>query len=121
MREQFGQPIGSFQAVKHRCADMAVRASAGWTQTLYASLAAQEKLADILFQTTAALLVSCDAAVRNAAANVQNHGGMGYTREVDAHHYVKLAQIFDKIAGDMRHHRRVMLALPAPDFASPEN
>jgi alkylation response protein AidB-like acyl-CoA dehydrogenase len=88
-REQFGKPIGSFQAVKHRCADMAVRAEAAgsllWLAAL--SLDTQDPGAGRLAASVKAL--ASEYAVTSAHDNVQNHGGMGFTAECSAHLYVK--------------------------------
>ncbi|MFT3754435.1 MAG: acyl-CoA dehydrogenase family protein [Pseudoxanthomonas sp.] len=99
-RQQFGQPIGAFQAVKHRCADMAVRCEAAWFQSVFAALSVQETRAGADEQVAAALLIATDAANENAAGNIQVHGGMGYTAECDAHHLVKRARVLARLAGD---------------------
>ena len=92
-REQFGQPIGGFQAVKHRCADMATRADAAVQQVRYASVAFRDAHADAALQIAAAHQVSVWAALDNAEVNVQNHGGIGFTWEHSAHRYVTRAQV----------------------------
>lgn len=96
LREQFGQPIGSFQAVKHKCADMAVRCEAAWFQSAFAALSPSDPA-----QGSAALLLASEAANENAAANVQVHGGMGYTAECVAHHLVKRARVIEHLAGSV--------------------
>ncbi|MEO3822738.1 acyl-CoA dehydrogenase family protein [Actinomadura sp. B10D3] len=88
-REQFGKPIGAFQAVKHRCAEMAVRAEAAFFQTVYAALVEDEDHDHPDFHAAAALAVARDASEHNGADNVQNHGGMGFTAEADAHLFVR--------------------------------
>lgn len=100
VREQFGAPIGSFQAVKHRCADAAVRADAATNLTSLAalSLAAGTDDADRLVDS--ALRVSADAAIRNAGDNIQNHGGIGFSSEADAHLYLKRAHVLALSIGD---------------------
>jgi alkylation response protein AidB-like acyl-CoA dehydrogenase len=114
VREQFGQAIGSFQAVKHRCADMATRASAARAQTLLGALTYAEHTGDAAFQVIAAKIVSSDAAIRNAAANIQNHGGIGFTAEVEAHHFLKRSHLFDQLGADQRALRNRLLAEKAP-------
>ena len=89
VREQFGKPIGAFQAVKHRCAEMAVRAEVAFFQTVYAALVEDEGRADAEFHAAAALVVARDAARLNAADDIQNHGGMGFTAEADPHLYAR--------------------------------
>lgn len=102
VRHQFGKPIGSFQAVKHRCADMAVRAEVARSATTYAAVSVRDGAADADFQTAVAKVLAADAYLRNSADNVQNHGGMGYTWECDAHLYVKRARAFDATLGPRR-------------------
>ena len=92
-RQQFGQPIGSFQAVKHRCADMATRAEVANCEVLYAALALQDGRDDAEFHVHAARVVSANAAIENAQINVQNHGGIGFTWEHSAHRYVTRSRI----------------------------
>ncbi|HEX3367267.1 acyl-CoA dehydrogenase family protein [Phenylobacterium sp.] len=113
-REQFGQPIGAFQAVKHRCADMAVRATAAWAQTLYAAIEADGLGRISSFQAHCAALIATDAAVRNAAANIQNHGAIGFTGEHHPHLFLKRAHVLDRILGGAAARRRRLLAAPAP-------
>jgi len=102
VRHQFGKPIGSFQAVKHRCADMAVRAEVARSATTYAAVSVRDDAPDAGFQTSVAKVLTADAYLRNSADNVQNHGGMGYTWECDAHLYVKRARAFDATLGSRR-------------------
>jgi alkylation response protein AidB-like acyl-CoA dehydrogenase len=94
-RQQFGKPIGSFQAVKHRCVDMAIRSEAAWSQTVYAALAVTNRLADGAMHATAAKLLASDAANSNAIDNIQNHGGIGFTAELDAHLYLRRARALE--------------------------
>jgi alkylation response protein AidB-like acyl-CoA dehydrogenase len=102
VRHQFGKPIGSFQAVKHRCADMAVRAEVARSATTYATVSLRDGAPDADFQAAVAKVLTADAYLRNSADNVQNHGGMGFTWECDAHLYVKRARAFDTTLGSRR-------------------
>jgi hypothetical protein len=113
-REQFGRPIGSFQAVKHRCADMAVRAEAATSLVRYAALAVVDGLPDAAFHAHAARSVAADAAVANAQVNVQNHGGIGFTWEHTAHRFVTRAQVRTRTLGDRRTHLALLMDQPAP-------
>lgn len=99
VRQQFGKPIGSFQAVKHRCADMAVRAEVARSATTYATVSVRDDAPDADFQVAVAKILAANAYVSNSADNVQNHGGMGFTWECDAHLYVKRARTFDATLG----------------------
>jgi len=93
VRVQFGVPIGSFQAVKHRCADEAVRAEAATQIVTLAALAVRDGRPDADLLWAAARSVTADHAMRNAADNIQNLGGIGYTAEHDAHLFLKRAQV----------------------------
>jgi alkylation response protein AidB-like acyl-CoA dehydrogenase len=111
-REQFGQPIGGFQAVKHRCADMAVRSEASISQVHYAALSLRDGRPDATFHVEAAAVVAARSAVDNAEINVQNHGGIGFTREHTAHRYVTRARLLAALAGGVRRHQADLLAAP---------
>ena len=91
-RVQFDRPIGSFQAVKHRCADMAFRAEAAWSQTVVAALLQAESS----FEVAAARFASSRAAIIGARENIQNHGGIGYTEEATPHLYLKRAHLIER-------------------------
>ncbi len=113
-RIQFGRPIGVNQAVKHPCADMAVRAELAWAQTTVAALAVDEGRSDAELQCLSALVVAADAAERNAAATVQVLGGMGFTFEHDANLYVKRAFLLAQLLGPVRPALRRLVLLPGP-------
>lgn len=113
IRQQFGQPIGAFQGIKHKCADMAVRCEAAWFQTVFAALTVHKGERDAAAQVAASLLLSATAAHENAAANLQVHGGIGYTAECDAHHFVKRARILERLAGGLRAQQRALLSRAA--------
>jgi alkylation response protein AidB-like acyl-CoA dehydrogenase len=99
VRQQFGKPIGTFQAIKHRCADMAVRAEVARSATTYAAVALGEREPDAARQAHVAKALAADAARLNASDTVQIHGGMGYTWEADAHFYLKRAWLLDRTFG----------------------
>jgi alkylation response protein AidB-like acyl-CoA dehydrogenase len=102
-RVQFGKPIAVFQAVKHRCADNAVRAEAAWASTVVAALRLGDvPVADAELDVAVAKIVAGDSAVRNGRDNIQNHGGMGYTFENLAHLYLKRAHVLINVLGDTR-------------------
>ncbi len=101
-RVQFGRPIGAFQAVKHRCADAALGAELCWSQTLAAVSALESAAADAEFQVLSAKLLAGEEALRAARANIQIHGGMGFTDEVDAHRLLKRAHVLHQLPEDPR-------------------
>ncbi|MFE7352600.1 acyl-CoA dehydrogenase family protein [Streptomyces sp. NPDC057543] len=84
-REQFGSPIGSFQAVKHLCAGMLVRTELA-RGAVYAAAVTADRV-----EIAGAKLLADDAAVRNARDCLQVHGGMGFTWEADVHLHLKRA------------------------------
>jgi alkylation response protein AidB-like acyl-CoA dehydrogenase len=114
VREQFGRPVGSFQALKHRCADMAVRADAAVNLTRLAALAVAAGHDDARFQAESARVMAANAALENAQINVQNHGGIGFTLEHTAHRYVTRAQVRARTAGTPFDHLAALLAAPTP-------
>ncbi|MEU4091018.1 acyl-CoA dehydrogenase family protein [Streptomyces sp. NPDC026673] len=87
IREQFGRPIGSFQAVKHLCADMLVRVEMARTAVRAAAVTGDRA------ETAAARLLADEAAVRNARDCLQIFGGMGFTWEAEVHLHIKRSWI----------------------------
>jgi alkylation response protein AidB-like acyl-CoA dehydrogenase len=86
-RVQFDRPIGSFQAVKHICADMFVRAEVARAAVDAAGVSMDPR------DVSTAKLIASEAAIANGKACIQVHGGMGFTWEVDAHLYLKRAAV----------------------------
>jgi alkylation response protein AidB-like acyl-CoA dehydrogenase len=113
-RQQFGRPIGAFQAIKHLCADMAIRSEAALCQVIFAALIQAEERGGADFHTVSAKLVAVDAALKNAASNIQVHGAIGFTAETDAHSFLKRAHVIEQLWGDTRQQRRRMLAAAFP-------
>ncbi len=107
-REQFGQPIGAFQAIKHMCADMAVRAAAADAQVRYAAVTLGHGGGD--GEIAAARLLASNAALENAKANIQIHGGMGFTAECDAHLFLKRAHLLSSLGSSRRAEERQLMA-----------
>ncbi len=100
IRQQFGRPIGSFQAIKHRCSDMFVALEASRSATYYAAWTAYEQPDDFADAAVVARLVSCEQVELAAASNLQIHGGIGFTWEHDAHLFVKRAKSSALLLGD---------------------
>lgn len=111
-RQQFGRPIGSFQAVKHHCADMAIAARCARDQVSFAAVALDDARADAQLQVECALLMSGSAALANAGENIQIHGGMGFSDEADPHLFLKRAQLLIAIAGGLEEATRRIAAVP---------
>ncbi|WP_369260242.1 acyl-CoA dehydrogenase family protein [Streptomyces sp. R35] len=92
-REQFGQPIGAFQAVKHLCAQLLVRVEVARAAVYAAAVTADP------VDVAAARLLADEAAVRGARDCLQVHGGMGFTWESDVHLFLKRAWLRTQRAG----------------------
>ncbi len=100
-REQFGKPIGAFQAVKHRCADMATRVEVLRAAVYAAGVTIDGNGVDDPARAAAvAKVLASSAAAACGKDCVQIHGGMGYTWEVDAHLFLKRAWVLDLAFGD---------------------
>ena len=98
VREQFERPIGWFQAIKHMCADMAVRAAVARSQLYYAACALDANGAQAAFHVAAAKRLADQAALDNGRANIQVHGGIGMTDEAYPHFCLKRAHLLQFIA-----------------------
>jgi alkylation response protein AidB-like acyl-CoA dehydrogenase len=114
VREQFGRPIGSFQAVKHRCADMFLRAETSHHLTALACLKLQAAAPDAALLVAAAKLKAAHAAHENSRAAIQIHGGLGFQAECDAHRFMKRAHVYDQAGGAMQVQADRLFAAPAP-------
>lgn len=113
-REQFGRAIGSFQAIKHYCAEMALRCEAALSLLTQACLELGEKSSAASFDVPAAKLLACDAAIKNAEHAIQIHGAMGFTREMPIHHFLKRAHVLANAFGDSRQLLEIIAAQPTP-------
>jgi alkylation response protein AidB-like acyl-CoA dehydrogenase len=111
-REQFGKPIGSFQALAHRAADLAVALEAATSTAYYAAWAVADSPDEVPVVAPLAKSVCADAAYRIAAETIQMHGGIGFTWEHDAHLYFKRATANRALLGD-RHVQRSLVAARA--------
>jgi alkylation response protein AidB-like acyl-CoA dehydrogenase len=98
-RVQFGKPIGSFQAVRHVCADMALRCEAANAQAHYAAAALAGGIADSRGEVSAAVCLSGTAAMENVRDAIQIFGAIGVTDEHLLHLLLKRAHVLDEILG----------------------
>jgi alkylation response protein AidB-like acyl-CoA dehydrogenase len=101
-RVQFGRPIGSFQALKHRCADLATELEAARSTAYYATWAVDGAPEELPVVGPLAEAVAGAALLRVAAEAIQMHGGIGFTWEHDAHMYLKRAKANELLAGGYR-------------------
>ena len=108
VRVQFGRPIGSFQAIKHKCADMLLEVESGKSAAYYAAWAASEDSDELPVAASLAKAYCSDAYFHAAAENIQIHGGIGFTWEHDAHLYFKRAKSSEILLGDATYHRELL-------------
>jgi alkylation response protein AidB-like acyl-CoA dehydrogenase len=107
-RVQFGRPIGSFQAIKHKCADMLLEVESAKSAAYYAGWCAAE-LNDELPSVASLAKAYCSEAYFHATAeNIQIHGGIGFTWEHPAHLYFKRAKSSELLFGDPTYHRELL-------------
>ncbi|WP_067491256.1 acyl-CoA dehydrogenase family protein [Actinomadura hibisca] len=111
VRKQFGRPIGGFQAVKHRCADMFVQVESARSAVLHAALVADESPGELPAAAALAKSYCSDAYFHVAGEGIQLHGGIGFTWEHDAHLYFKRAKSSQELFGSPDEHRRRLARL----------
>ena len=104
-REQFDRPIGSFQAIKHRCADLLLEVESLRSAVGYAAAAVAEDSAEIPLLAPLVKAYASETYFHVAAENIQIHGGIGFTWEHDAHLYFKRAKSSELFLGDGAYHR----------------
>jgi alkylation response protein AidB-like acyl-CoA dehydrogenase len=104
-RVQFGRPIGSFQAIKHKCANMMVEVESARSASYYAGWAAAEGTEDLPVAAALAKAFCSDTYFRCAAESVQIHGGVGFSWEYDVHLYFKRAKSTEILFGSPAYHR----------------
>jgi alkylation response protein AidB-like acyl-CoA dehydrogenase len=101
-RTQFGTPIGAFQAVKHRCANMAVAAYSTVGEVFQAALLVEAAAPDAAFHAANAYVLATMAATSSTTDTIQNHGGIGFTWEHQAHLFLKRAFLLERLLGPQR-------------------
>jgi alkylation response protein AidB-like acyl-CoA dehydrogenase len=109
LRVQFGRPIGSFQAIKHKCADMLLDVELAKSAAYYAAQAEADNDPQVSALASMAKAAAADAYVRVAANTIQIHGGIGFTWDHDTHLWFKRAKSSEVLLGDPNHHRELML------------
>lgn len=110
-RFQFARAIGSFQAVKHRCADMLAEAESAVSAARHVAAGFDAGAPDRAADLALAQAFCSDAFVFVAATNIQVHGGIGFTWEHPAHLYLRRARTDAQLLGDPAHHRERYLRL----------
>jgi len=104
-RVQFGRPIGSFQAIQHRCADMMLRVESARSAAYYAACVAAENGPELARVASLAKAYCSDAYFQCAADSLQIHGGVGFTWEYDVQLHLKRAKWAESFLGDPAFHR----------------
>jgi alkylation response protein AidB-like acyl-CoA dehydrogenase len=107
-RVQFGRPIGSFQAIKHKCADMLLEVESARSAAYYAGWCADERSDELAAVAALAKAYCSDAYVHAASENIQIHGGIGFTWEHPAHLYFRRARSTALLFGDPAYHRELL-------------
>jgi alkylation response protein AidB-like acyl-CoA dehydrogenase len=108
VRVQFDRPIGSFQAIKHKCADMLVDVESARSTAHHAAQAAADADDELPVLACLAKAYCSDAYSHGAAQNVQIHGGIGFTWDHPAHLYLKRAKSSELLFGDADYHRELL-------------
>jgi alkylation response protein AidB-like acyl-CoA dehydrogenase len=104
-RKQFGRPIGAYQAVSHRCAQMLLETEGARSASYYAAWAADNEPETAELAASMAKAYASDAGTRVTSASLQVHGGIGFTWEHDLHLWLKRASSDAVMFGDARWHR----------------
>jgi alkylation response protein AidB-like acyl-CoA dehydrogenase len=107
-RTQFGRPIGSFQAIKHKCADMMVEVESARSAAYYAACVIAEESDELASCASLAKAYCSDTYFHCAAEAIQIHGGVGFTWEYDVHLHFKRAKSGESFLGDPAHHRELV-------------
>jgi alkylation response protein AidB-like acyl-CoA dehydrogenase len=107
-RVQFGRPIGSFQAIQHKCADMLLEVESARSAAYYAAWCAADRAEELPAVASLAKACCSDAYLHVASENIQVHGGIGFTWEHPAHLYFRRAKSSDLLFGDASHHRELL-------------
>lgn len=109
-RVQFGQPIGAFQAIKHRCADLAVAINTSRSGGYFAAWALASDAAEKRRAISMAKAYANDMAVFAGREAIQLHGGMGFTWDMALHFYTRRAKLLETLYGSADYHREIVMA-----------
>ena len=109
LRMQFGRAVGSFQAIKHKCADMLLEVELAKSAARHATRAAAANDPDLPALASLAKAAASDAAMHAARDCIQIHGGIGFTWDNDTHLWFKRAKSSEVLFGDATYHRERML------------
>jgi alkylation response protein AidB-like acyl-CoA dehydrogenase len=113
-RKQFGRPIGSYQAVSHRCAQMLLETEGARSASYYAAWCGDAEPETLPLAACMAKAYASDAGWRVCTSALQVHGGIGFTWEHDLHFFLKRAKVDALLYGSAREHRDAVAELSAP-------
>jgi alkylation response protein AidB-like acyl-CoA dehydrogenase len=111
VRIQFGRPIGAFQAIKHKCADMLLHVESARSAARHAATVAEDEPGELPVAAALAAAYCAEAYIHTAKENIQIHGGIGYTWEHDAHLHLRRAKSSELLFGSPVAHRARLAAL----------
>ena len=117
-RKQFGVPVGSFQAVSHRCAQMLLHTESARSTAYYAAWAADAEPSRLGEAAALAAAAAATGAREVAASAIQAHGGIGFTWEADVHWLYKRAQLDAALLGGAGRHRAALARIGASRVAA---
>ncbi len=118
-RKQFDRPIGAYQGVSHRCAEMMLETEGARAVTYFAAYAADSEPDELPLAASAAKAYASDAGWRVSAAALQVHGGIGFTWEHDLHFFLKRAKTDGHLFGTAQEHRDRVAELTVARAAAP--
>ena len=118
-RKQFDRPIGAYQAVSHRCADMLREVESARSTTLWAAWTAEAEPDTLSLAAAMAKALASDAGWNVTSSALQVHGGIGFTWEHDLHFFLKRAKVDGALFGSAREHRERVAALSGLGAAAP--
>ena len=110
VRRQFGRPVGSFQAIKHRCADLLLEVESLRSAVGYAAAAVAAGSTEVPVLAPLLKAYASEVYSHVAGENIQIHGGIGFTWEHDAHLYLKRAKASELFLGDASYHRERLMS-----------
>src|SRR6185437_4525924 len=123
-RYAFGRPIGSFQAIKHKLADMYIAVELARSNAYYGAWALHVDSAELPIAASVARIAACDAGWLATKENIQTHGGMGFTWQMDCHLYYRRAKLLGLALGGAREWKRRLIGelrarnTPTPSLAA---
>jgi alkylation response protein AidB-like acyl-CoA dehydrogenase len=109
-RFAFGRPIGSFQAIKHKLAEMYIQVELARSNAYYGAWAVHTGAAELPIAASVARIAACDAGWFVTKENIQTHGGMGFTWQMDCHLYYRRAKLLALALGGAREWKRRLIS-----------